>query len=361
MPAVSVVIDTYNHASFIEEALVSVLGQDFPAAETDILVVDDGSTDATPEIVKNFAPRVRYFRKENGGQASAFNFVVPETRGKIVAFLDGDDWWKKNKVSSIVAAFAQNPAVGVVGHGIIQIDSATGQGSVLSPEHPGAFDLRSNSGAQTFRDYMCFLGTSRVAIRREILNKILPIPEELVIEADEFMSAMAIAFGGALLLEEPLTYYRLHDQNLYQFRDKDFSRMRRKYLVLASLAKELFFRLQSAGISPEAIEIIVAPIRVAATRMKLALNGGWPWETYRAEKSDLRLAYRDTSFGYRAYKELSLLATLLLPPRVFYQMRDWYSQKDLRRFRRWLGDPVPAAAVHEKPLATVPRTPGSAA
>jgi len=361
MPAVSVVIDTYNHASFIEEAIVSVLEQDFPAADMEILVVDDGSTDATPQILQKFAPRIRYFSKTNGGQASAFNFIAPQIHGNIVAFLDGDDWWEKNKVSSVVQAFEAHPSIGVVGHGIIQVDSKTGKGSVLTPEHPGTFDLSSIEGAQTFRNYMCFLGTSRVSIRREILMQALPIPEELVIEADEFMSALSVAYGGALLLVAPLTYYRLHDQNLYQFRDKDERRMRRKHQVLACLVKELSVRLRSIGIGDNAVEIIIAPVRIAATRMKLAMEGGWPWETYRTEKGDLNLAYRDTGFGYRAYKHLSLLATLFLPPRVFYRMRDWYSENNLRRFRQWLGDPIPAAPVDEKPFNSVPRTPGSAA
>ncbi|MGB6978474.1 MAG: glycosyltransferase, partial [Candidatus Acidiferrales bacterium] len=60
---VTVLVDTYNHERFIEEALVSVLEQDFPADDTEILVVDDGSTDRTPEIVRKFAPRVRLIRK----------------------------------------------------------------------------------------------------------------------------------------------------------------------------------------------------------------------------------------------------------------------------------------------------------
>jgi glycosyltransferase involved in cell wall biosynthesis len=67
-PFVSVLIDTYNHERFIEKALVSVLEQDFPAAEREVVVVDDGSRDRTPEVVGKFGPQVRLLRKENGGQ-----------------------------------------------------------------------------------------------------------------------------------------------------------------------------------------------------------------------------------------------------------------------------------------------------
>ncbi|MGB6832549.1 MAG: glycosyltransferase, partial [Candidatus Acidiferrum sp.] len=72
-PFVSILIDTYNHEKFIEQAIVSALEQDFPAAEREIIVVDDGSSDGTPEIVRKFEPQVRLVRKANGGQASAFN------------------------------------------------------------------------------------------------------------------------------------------------------------------------------------------------------------------------------------------------------------------------------------------------
>src|SRR5580693_9517659 len=104
IPAVTILIDTYNHERFIEEAIVSVLEQDFPRAETEILVVDDGSTDRTPEIVRKFQPQLRLIRKPNGGQASAFNSGIPETRGEIVAFLDGDDWWAPGKLRHVVEA-----------------------------------------------------------------------------------------------------------------------------------------------------------------------------------------------------------------------------------------------------------------
>ena len=97
-PRVTVLIDTCNHQRFIEEAIWSVLAQDFPASDVEIIVVDDGSTARTPEIVRKFQPRVRLIRKANGGQASAFNAGIPEARGEIVAFLDGDDWWAPSKL-----------------------------------------------------------------------------------------------------------------------------------------------------------------------------------------------------------------------------------------------------------------------
>src|SRR5439155_3973946 len=120
-PFVSVLIDTYNHERFIEQAIVTALEQDFPASEREILVVDDGSTDNTPALVEKFQPQVRYLRKANGGQASAFNAGIPETRGEIVAFLDGDDWWVPTKLSEVVKALGQNPEVGLVGHGITEV------------------------------------------------------------------------------------------------------------------------------------------------------------------------------------------------------------------------------------------------
>src|SRR5277367_1527461 len=117
-PSVSVLIDTYNHERFIEKAIASVLEQDFPASEREILVVDDGSSDGTPEIIRTFAPHVRMLRKANGGQASAFNAGIPECKGAIVAFLDGDDWWAPGKLQAVCGVLAAEAEVGLVGHGI---------------------------------------------------------------------------------------------------------------------------------------------------------------------------------------------------------------------------------------------------
>jgi glycosyltransferase involved in cell wall biosynthesis len=102
--------------------------------ETEILVVDDESTDRTPEIVRRFQPHVRLIRKTNGGQASAFNADIPETRGEIIAFLDGDDWWAKEKLKVVTNYLGARPHVGLVGHGIYKVDSDTGNMKATIPQ-----------------------------------------------------------------------------------------------------------------------------------------------------------------------------------------------------------------------------------
>src|ERR1700722_17789422 len=177
-PLVTVLIDTYNHERFIEKAIVSVLEQDFPVGEMEILVVDDGSTDGTTEIVRKFEPRVRLLRKTNGGQASAFNAGIPEARGEIVSFLDGDDWWARGKLSRVVEAMSADASAGIVGHGII-ITDLNGRKESLTLRDGHRFRADTLEGAFLFRARRAFLGTSRMTIRTELLRKIGPVPEAI--------------------------------------------------------------------------------------------------------------------------------------------------------------------------------------
>src|SRR6266478_3917579 len=185
-PFVTALIDTYNHEAFIEEAIASALQQDFPASETEILVLDDGSTDRTPEIVRKFAPRVRLLRKQNGGQASAFNAGIPEARGEIVAFLDGDDWWAPGKLTAVASAFSAGADIGLIGHGVTEV-YPDGRQRIEVPREASRFRITSTEEAKTFRMRRGFLGTSRMAYRREILRRIGRVPEELKFEADEYL------------------------------------------------------------------------------------------------------------------------------------------------------------------------------
>src|SRR5437870_8778124 len=169
-PVISVLIDTYNHEGFIEQALVSVLEQGLSAEEMEVIVVDDGSADNTSAIVRKFAPRVRYLFKPNGGQASAFNAGIPEMRGEIASFLDGDDWWVPNKLSKTVEQLARNPDIGVVGHGYYEVHSDGRPLGIVVPEKPFRLHLRDVATARLLSYLRGLFGTWRITMRRDLAD-----------------------------------------------------------------------------------------------------------------------------------------------------------------------------------------------
>src|SRR5271170_2534730 len=111
-PLFTVLINTFNYGKYVEEAVRSVLEQDFPAQQVEILVVDDGSTDDTEQRLEKFGGAIRYLKKPNGGQASAFNFGWPHARGEFIALLDADDVWLPNKLRRVDEAFLSQPDAG---------------------------------------------------------------------------------------------------------------------------------------------------------------------------------------------------------------------------------------------------------
>ena len=91
MKTISVIIPTYNYARFLAEAIDSALGQSY--APLEIIVVDDGSTDATSEVLAAYGDRIRVLRQKNQGVAMARNAGIAAARGDYLAFLDSDDAW----------------------------------------------------------------------------------------------------------------------------------------------------------------------------------------------------------------------------------------------------------------------------
>ena len=348
VPQVSVLIDTYNHERFIERAVTSVLEQDMPMDDVEILVVDDGSMDRTPEIIRQFEPRVRLIRKPNGGQASAFNAGIRECRGAIVAFLDGDDWWAREKLRRVLETLEANPGVGIVGHGLYEQYSDGRPNGLILPGRPYVLDFSSLQNAELFRHVAAFFGTSRLTIRKSILSQILPIPEELTIEADEYIFTLAPAVAPAMILNEPLCYYGIHPGNLFQFGAFEPAKARRKMNVLDVLMRELPPKLRKFGATEEIIATLFRGRRVEAGRIRLSLDGGSPLEAFSIEREAFKAAYHKVTWRYRLFSAFVLLQTLLLPPRVFYRLRRWYTEKRLSRFRSWTGEPAPAVQLIER-------------
>jgi len=118
---VSVIIPTYNRAIFLVEAINSVLEQTYKNYE--IIVIDDGSTDSTSEIIKQFENKIRYFYQENKGPSAARNAGIKNAEGDLVAFIDSDDVWLAEKLSQQVQLFDENHRLGLVSSAYYSCDS----------------------------------------------------------------------------------------------------------------------------------------------------------------------------------------------------------------------------------------------
>jgi glycosyltransferase involved in cell wall biosynthesis len=112
-PLVSVIIPTYNAAPYLPAAVRSVLAQSH--ADLELIIMDDGSTDATREVIAGFLdPRVSYYYQPNSGVYAARNNAIARARGELIAFCDADDEWTSNKLERQLPCFDLRPSIGVV-------------------------------------------------------------------------------------------------------------------------------------------------------------------------------------------------------------------------------------------------------
>ena len=341
LPFVTVLIDTFNEENFIEQAIVSVLEQTFPSSQMEILVVDDGSRDRTPEIVQKFEPRLRLIRKPNGGQPSAFNLGISQARGRIVAFLDGDDWWAPNKLREVVDVLENNPGIGAVGHGYCEVDRDGKRLWRVTPNVTCRIKVSDVATARTFEAVRSLMGTSKLAVRKELLDRILPIPEEHTYTADAFIFILASVMTEVIVLDQVLCNYRVYSEKQWEKRDP--GRIRRRQRV--QMVETLYPRLAALGIPREVHEALIEPFRQELESFELARQGGNPWRTFQAERAAYHSMYSNPTIGYKLFKALVLGITLVLPPRRFYQLKQWYAKRGFRRLREEIGKAVPAGTI----------------
>ena len=203
--AVSVVIPVYNGADLIAGAIESVYQQ--RALPGEVIVVDDGSTDATTEVLSQFLdwPRFRVSRKENGGEASARNHGIAQTRGEYVAFLDHDDRWQPEKLERQLATF--DPAWGMSFTAYERVSPACSE--VLrfdrwDPDPKAVVNVLTNDNA---------IAPSTTLIRRRVLAAVEQFETARV--GTDWLMWLRIAAAGFPIgyLPEPLTLYSWHGDN----------------------------------------------------------------------------------------------------------------------------------------------------
>jgi hypothetical protein len=212
---------------------------------------------------------------------------------------------------------------------------------MVVPENTRKLDLSTPEAARLADLGRTLLGTSRLTVRREFLNRIGPIPKVLRFCADTPIFTLALALGGAVVLSDPLCYYRLHDANLFASNAPDKSRFRERLEILRFLLEFLPERLARFGVPKEVISALLESDRLELERRRIQFGGNGRWRTMRTELQGFRCTYKDPSLGYVAFKTAVAIFALLVPPRFFYRLMAWYSQTDLKRIRRVLGKAQP--------------------
>jgi glycosyltransferase involved in cell wall biosynthesis len=215
-PLVSILINNYNYGRYIGEAIDSALAQTYKNRE--VVVVDDGSTDNSAEVIASYGDRIRLVAKENGGQSSAFNAGFQASRGRLICFLDSDDVFEPHKVDRVVEIFSNDSEIGWCFDRARHFDDTTKQWYPWTPNtHDGKLDARSIV-AKGHAPYV-FTSTSGLSFRREALGQILPMPESLRIKSgissDNYLKFAAYSICSGWLVSEALTLQRIHRDNAY--------------------------------------------------------------------------------------------------------------------------------------------------
>ena len=213
---ISVIIPTYNSDKYICEAIDSVLSQ--TCKDYEIIIIDDGSTDNTKNLIAENYPTVRYFYSKNKGVSSARNIGISIAQGEFIAFLDADDKWLPEKLEKQLALFENDHQVGMVftenyyfdEHGLKEIK---------------IFKRKLLMYGNIVRNIFLnsYVVTSTVMVRKSVFDDVGLFEEGLAIAEDDNMWMRICLKNRIELLDEPLILYRITEGSLS--RDNSFQNL----------------------------------------------------------------------------------------------------------------------------------------
>jgi glycosyltransferase involved in cell wall biosynthesis len=239
----SIVISSYNYARFLGAAIDSALGQTWP--QTEVIVVDDGSTDESRDLIASYGSRLLPVFKPNGGMASTQNAGFGAASGDVVLFLDADDALLPSAVEEAVRHFA-DPSVVRVQWNMWEIDAGGKRTGRQVPGRELAAGDCSRKVIDEGPDACVGPPTSGNAWSRQFLAQVLPIPESLFRQhSDTYLMTLAPLYGTLAAAPQPLGLYRVHGSNDYACKPVDEKNQRNlEMFELRSrlLAGELLWR-----------------------------------------------------------------------------------------------------------------------
>lgn len=299
----SIVINNYNYARFLREAVDSALAQKY--SDKEIIVVDDGSTDDSREILETYGDRIRTVYKENGGQASAFNAGFKASSGEWILFLDADDFLKPEALERLQAALEMADERGIsVQWPLVNVD---GEGKEMQPPQttPKRLHGKDPKTALLNGEHYGASPTSGNLFHRSVLDSLLPMPEEPYrICADLYLQVSIPFYGLIHWMHEPLGCYRIHGRNHYAGNGNrpDYTQLKRSIYLretkrgrIRDLALQFSFPIRE-GL--EAGEIQDIPFRILVQRFEPRSPAtGSRWSGVGQIMANLGLLFKSKGFS----------------------------------------------------------------
>jgi Glycosyl transferase family 2 len=215
-PLVSILISNYNYGAYLGDAIESVLQQTYDKLE--IVVCDDGSTDASPHILERYRSldrRISVVYRANGGQSLALNAAFHKSTGDIVCLLDADDVFAPNKVQRVVEAFGAAPGAGLAVNRMLIVDKnrkSLGEIPLLSHLATGWLGPSLNTCGPKVLPGLP--PSSGLSLRRAIAESIFPLPSGLRAYSDTLIQVLAPRITPIVGVQAPLSEYRIHGANV---------------------------------------------------------------------------------------------------------------------------------------------------
>lgn len=226
MPEVSIVIPSYNSEKYIETTLNSVLNQTF--TDIEIIVIDDGSIDRSPAIIRSFGSPVRLISQRNSGVSTARNRGISEASGEFICFVDSDDYWFPEKIASQMEVFRAHPEVGAVYSSFLPWRSDDHEcfpppGSYILEGSKEEIDPEYSGWVYHLFLLDCWMLTSTSMFRREVLDKCGVFDSTLPCGEDWDLWLRIAREYPIIKLKRPTTLYRQHKlQTTQSVRDIDY-------------------------------------------------------------------------------------------------------------------------------------------
>lgn len=217
---VSILITSYNYAPYLAQALDSALDQSYQ--ELEVIVVDDGSSDDSPDIIASYGDRLTAVLKPNGGPASALNLAFEHCHGELVCLLDADDLFETDKVAAVVDAAQRAPDAALIHHQLQIIDADGRPLRKPFPRHVAHGDIRDDVVRRG--GWFSHGVTSGLTFRRDYLERLFPIPQNYEMRVGTELRSMALGVDSYLAgpapfvapvagIARPLARWRWHQSN----------------------------------------------------------------------------------------------------------------------------------------------------